>query len=65
MGDVLEEAYESGYWVEFLTDSGKVDPKVAAPVLAEANELVAISISSINTAKRNTRARRVADPPEN
>ena len=53
MRDVLEEADESGYWVELLTDSGKVDPKVAAPVLAEANELVAISISSINTAKRN------------
>ena len=35
MGDVLEEADESAYWVELLTDSGKVDPKVAAPVLAE------------------------------
>src|SRR5512138_1781957 len=54
MGDVLEEAEESGFWVELLMDSGKVDPKIAAPVLAEANELVAISISSINTAKRNT-----------
>jgi four helix bundle protein len=54
MGDVLEEADESGYWVELLTDSGRVDPKVAAPVLAEANELVAISISSINTAKRTS-----------
>ena len=53
MGDVLEEADESGYWVELLTDSGKVDPKVAAPVLVEANELLAISISSINTAKRH------------
>jgi len=36
-----------------LSDSVKVDPIVAAPVLAEANELLAISISSINTAKRN------------
>jgi len=53
MGDVLEEAHESGYWVELLSDSVKVDPIVAAPVLAEANELLAISISSINTAKRN------------
>jgi four helix bundle protein len=54
MGDVLEEADESGYWVELLTDSGKVDPKAAAPVLGEANELVAITISSLNTAKRNS-----------
>src|SRR5213593_1166419 len=54
MGDVLEEADESGYWVELLSESGKVDKKNAAPLLGEANELVAISISSINTAKRNS-----------
>ncbi len=56
MGDALEEADESGYWVELPTDSGKVDPKAAAPVVTEANELVAISISSIDTAKRNAEA---------
>jgi four helix bundle protein len=53
MGDVLEEAGESGYWVELLVDSGKVDQQKAAPLLAEANELVAIAISPINTEKRN------------
>ena len=56
MGDVLEEADESGYWVELLHESGKVNEKTAAPVLDEANELVAIAISSINTAKRNAEA---------
>jgi four helix bundle protein len=56
MGDVLEEADESGYWLELLTESGKVDEKTAAPVLGEANELVGIAISSINTAKRNAEA---------
>ena len=56
MGDVLEEADESGYWIELLSASGKVDDNMAAPVLNEANELVAISISSINTAKRNSGA---------
>jgi four helix bundle protein len=54
MGDVLEESDESGYWVELLLDSGKVDEQTAAPLLTEANELVAIAISSINTAKRNS-----------
>ena len=54
MGDVLEEADESGFWTELLRDSGKVDEKVAAPIIAEANELVAISISSIKTAKANS-----------
>ena len=56
MGDVLEEADESGYWIELLSESGKVDEKTAVPLLSEANELVAISISSINTAKQNSGA---------
>ena len=56
MGDVLEEADESGYWIELLSAAGKTDEKTAAPLLSEANELVAISISSINTAKRNSEA---------
>jgi len=56
MGDVLEEADESGYWIELLSAAGKTDEKTAAPLLSEANEPVAISISSINTAKRNSEA---------
>ncbi len=56
MGDVLEEADESGYWIELLVESGKVNQKAAAPILVKSNELVAISISSINTAKRNLEA---------
>jgi four helix bundle protein len=56
LGDVLEEADECGYWLELLTESGKVDADTAAPVLGEANELVAIAIASINTAKRNLEA---------
>ena len=54
MGDVLEEADESGYWVELLVDAAKVHPQAAAPLLAESKELVAIAMSSINTAKRNS-----------
>ncbi len=53
MGDVLEEADECGYWIELLAESGKVDTKTSAPLLKEANEMVAISIASINTAKQN------------
>jgi four helix bundle protein len=55
MGDVLEEADECGYWIELLTESGKADQTAAAPLLNEANELVAICISSINTARQNSR----------
>ena len=54
LGDVLEEADESGYWIELLIDSGKSDRQTAETLLSEANELVAIAISSINTAKRNS-----------
>ena len=57
LGDVLEEADESGFWVEPLVDSGKVDQQTAADLLTEANALVAIAISSINTAKRNSGAK--------
>jgi hypothetical protein len=56
MGDVLEEADESGYWIELLTQSGKVDSVSADPVLTEAKELVAIAICSITTARRNSNA---------
>jgi hypothetical protein len=54
MGDVLEEADESGYWVELLVDAGKVDLPPATPLLNVAKELVGIAISSINTPKRNS-----------
>ena len=53
---MLEEADESGYWVELLVDSGKVQLEKARPLLNEAKELVAITISSINTTKRNSRS---------
>ena len=56
LGDVLEEPDESGYWVELLVDAGKVQQEVAAPILNEARELVAIVVSSITTAKRNSEA---------
>ncbi len=44
LGDVLEEADESGYWVELLVDAGKVQQEIANPILHEARELVAIVV---------------------
>jgi four helix bundle protein len=55
MGTVLEEADESAYWIELLQDAGKVNTS-AADLQREADELVAITISSINTARRNAEA---------
>jgi four helix bundle protein len=48
---VLEEADESAFWIELLVDCGRIKSEQAGPLLREANELVAISISSINTAR--------------
>jgi four helix bundle protein len=53
MKTVLEEADESAFWVELLLDAGKTSPQAAQPLLTEANELVAIAASSVNTAQRN------------
>src|SRR5688572_18695407 len=48
-GTVLEEADESAYWIELLLEAEKVGTDSSVPLLREANELVAISVSSINT----------------
>ena len=57
MGIVEEEADESSYWVELLVDAGKLRAEKAGPVLHESSELVAISVASINTARRNNNRR--------
>ena len=54
LGTVLEEADESAYWIELLTDAGKVAPSRSGPLHREANELVAIAVASLNTARRNS-----------
>ncbi len=51
MGIVEEEADESIYWLELLVDSGIVTAQKAAPLIKEAGELLAITVSSIRTAK--------------
>jgi four helix bundle protein len=52
MGTVEEEADESGYWMELLTDAGVVKHSELALLLREADELVAIAVASINTTRR-------------
>ena len=52
-GTVEEEADESGFWLELLVDAGKLSLSKLAPLLQEANELTAIAVSSINTARKS------------
>jgi four helix bundle protein len=53
LGVVEEEADESEYWLEVITESGLMKSARLAPLLAEANELVAIMTSSRISAARN------------
>ena len=52
MGTVEEEADESLYWMELLIDAGIVESKMLEPLMKEADELLAITVSSIKTARR-------------
>ena len=55
MGTVEEEADECGYWLELLVEGHKAASAKAAPLLQESSELVAIAVSSINTARKGHR----------
>jgi four helix bundle protein len=48
---VVEEADETLYWLELLKESDLIASGRLAPLLQEANELVAIAVSSRKTAK--------------
>lgn len=56
MTTVEEEIDESMYWMELLIENGYIENKKVEPLLHEADELLAMTISSINTARRNKRA---------
>ena len=53
MGIVEEEADESIYWMELLIEAGIVKSTDLESLMREANELLAIAVSSIKTARRN------------
>ena len=52
MGTVEEEADESIFWMELLIDSGHVSEHIAKDLLQEAEEILAIVVSSIRTARK-------------
>lgn len=52
MGTVEEEADECMYWMELLSEAGLMQAEKLQPLMAEANELVAITVSSIKTARQ-------------
>lgn len=52
LGIVEEEADEAAYWLEFLMEGEIIPSNSAMTLLREANELVAIVVASLVTAKR-------------
>ena len=50
---VEEETDETLYWLELIQKSGKVKPEKLKGLIDEANELVAIFVTSLKTAKIN------------
>lgn len=55
LGIVLEEADETLFWLEIISESRLMPIERIADLLKEANELVAIFTSSIITSKKNNR----------
>lgn len=51
LGIVLEEADESLYWLEILAETKIVKAELLMGLMNEANELIAIFVSSPNKAK--------------
>jgi len=60
LGLVIEEADESGFWLELLVDAEIVPVKRAEALLREADELTRIFVASRETVRRRVRARKKA-----
>ena len=63
MGLVETEAAESCYWIELFLAAGKLQRSNASALLKEADELTAIAVASINTA-RTSAGRRTRMKPQ-
>lgn len=55
MGIVEEEADESAFWIDFAVETNLVKAERTLDLRDEANQLVAIFVSSINTARGGKR----------
>ena len=56
MGIVEEEADESGFWLELIAEAELLAAVKTEALLREANELTAIAVASIRTARGGTRS---------
>jgi four helix bundle protein len=59
LGIVEEEADESGFWIDLLAESGLISGKRVADLSREADELTAIMVASIKTARAKAKAEKL------
>jgi four helix bundle protein len=50
---VIEEADETMYWLEIMSETGLIDTNNATVLIKEANELVSIFVATVKTTKAN------------
>ena len=62
MGIVEEEADEVIYWLELLVEAGLISKNDVMNLLKEANQLLAITVSSIKTARKDARCMLIRNP---
>jgi len=53
LGIVIEETDESAFWSEIIIESNLMKANLVKPLLDETNEILAIMISSSNSARKN------------
>jgi len=56
LGTVEEEADETVYWLELLSEAGLVPESTVIPLAAEANEILAMTVASIKTLRSRIRS---------
>ncbi len=52
MGTVEEETDESMYWMELIVEAGLMDKSVISDLYRQADEILAMVVASINTARK-------------
>ncbi|MGE9294738.1 MAG: four helix bundle protein [Puniceicoccales bacterium] len=57
LGIVEEEADETQLWLEMIGEAGLISSHRLAPLLEEADQIVAMVVSSINTTRVNAKTR--------
>jgi hypothetical protein len=61
LGIVEDESDESAFWMELLVEAGVVKPALLAELIREANEITAMTVASIKTARAKAKAARAAN----